>query len=81
MATVTLSQFRQEQSTWLAHAQREPVTITSRGATARAVVVSPELFSRAMEALENQQDIKDAAAARMETGRISHADVTRELGF
>lgn len=43
-------------------------------------MVSPELFSRAMEALENQQDIRDAAAARKESGRISHADLTRELG-
>ncbi|MDL0403604.1 type II toxin-antitoxin system prevent-host-death family antitoxin [Corynebacterium lehmanniae] len=40
--TVTLSQFRSEQSHYLDAAQGEPVTISSRGPRRRAVVVSPD---------------------------------------
>ena len=78
---MTLSQFRNQQSDFIAAAQREPVVITSRGARRRAVVVSPEFFDRAMEALEDQLDSRGAAEARKEEGRLSHADVLRELGL
>ena len=81
MTSVTLSQFRNRQSDLIAAAQREPVVITSRGARRRAVVVSPEFFDRAMEALEDQLDSRGAAEARKEEGRLSHADVLRELGL
>lgn len=80
MTSVTLSQFRNQQSDYIAVAQREPVEITSRGAGRRAVVVSPEFFDRAMEALENQADIRGAAEARTEP-RVSHADVMAEFGL
>ena len=49
--TVTLSQFRSEQSHYLDAAQREPVTILSRGPRRRAVVVSPDFYDRAVQAL------------------------------
>ncbi len=81
MTSVTLSQFRSQQSDCIAAAQREPVEITSRGVGRRAVVVSPEFFDRAMQALEDQDDIRAAAAAREEEGRVSHEDLTRELGI
>lgn len=58
--------FRNQQSGYIAVAQREPVEITSRGAEHRAVVVSPEFFDRAMEAFENQADILAAKVARTE---------------
>lgn len=80
MTSVTLSQFRNHQSDYIAAAQREPVEITSRGAGRRAVVVSPEFYDRAVQALEDQLDIRAAAAARQEEGRVSHEELTRELG-
>lgn len=81
MTSVTLSQFRSRQSDCIAAAQREPVEITSRGAGRRAVVVSPEFFDRALQALEDQADIRRAAAARREEGRVSHEDLVREYGL
>ncbi|MGJ9402214.1 type II toxin-antitoxin system Phd/YefM family antitoxin [Arthrobacter sp. KK5.5] len=81
MTSVTLSQFRNQQSDYIAAAQREPVEITSRGAGRRAVVVSPEFFDRALQALEDQADIHGAAQARTEMGRVSHEELVRELGF
>ncbi|MPV50693.1 type II toxin-antitoxin system prevent-host-death family antitoxin [Pseudactinotalea sp. HY160] len=80
MNSVTLSQFRNRQSDYIAAAQRGPVEITSRGARRRAVVVSPEFFDRAIAALEDQADISAAAEARKES-RISHAEVMAEFGL
>ncbi len=78
--SVTLSQFRNRQSEYIAVAQREPVEIISRGVGRRAVVVSPEFFDRALQALEDQADILGAAEARSEAGRVSHAELERKLG-
>lgn len=79
MTSVTLSQFRRRQSDYIAAAQREPVEITSRGAGRRAVVVSPQFYDRAVQALEDQADIAAAAKARDEVGRVSHEELRREL--
>lgn len=77
MTSVTLSEFRARQSDYIAAAQREPVEITSRGAGRRAVVVSADFFDRA---LEDQADVRAAAAARNESDpRVSHADVMTEF--
>lgn len=81
MTSVTLSDFRSRQADLIAAAQREPVEITSRGAGRRAVVVSPEFYDRALQALEDQADIRAAAAAREETERVSHEDLVAELGL
>lgn len=81
MTSVTLSQFRSQQSECIAAAQREPVEITSRGVGRRAVVVSPEFFDRALKALEDQADIRGAAEARNEVGRVSHEELMSELGL
>ena len=81
MISVTLSQFRNRQSDYIAVAQREPVEITSRGAGRRAVVVSAEFYDRAVQALEDQADIRGAAEARDEEGRVSHENLLRELGL
>lgn len=80
MTSVTLSQFRNQQSDYIAAAQREPVEITSRGAGRRAVVVSPEFYDRAIQALEDQADIQAAAAARKEP-RIPFHELIDELGL
>ncbi|MDO5494122.1 MAG: type II toxin-antitoxin system Phd/YefM family antitoxin [bacterium] len=81
MTSVTLSQFRSQQSDYIAAAQRAPVEITSRGAGRRAVVVSPEFYDRAVQALEDLADIRAAAEARSEVGRITHEELRRELGL
>lgn len=51
----------------------------SGGAERRAVFLSPELFDRAIEALEDQRDL--AAAREAEGDLVSHAEVLRELGL
>jgi len=81
MISVTLSQFRSQQSDYIAIAQREPVEITSRGAGRRAVVVSPEFYDRAVRALEDQADIRAAVEARSEVGRAAHEELKRERGL
>jgi prevent-host-death family protein len=81
MTFVTLSQFRSQQSGYIAAAQREPVEITSRGAGRRAVVVSPEFYDRAVRAPEDQADIHAAVEVRSEVGRVSHEELMRELGL
>ncbi|HJA39882.1 MAG TPA: type II toxin-antitoxin system Phd/YefM family antitoxin [Candidatus Brevibacterium intestinigallinarum] len=80
MTSITLSQFRARQSDYIAAAQREPVEITSRGVGRRAVVVSPDFYDRAVQALADQADIRAAAEARNETDpRTPHADVMAEF--
>lgn len=81
MVTTTLSNFRANQSEVLDAAQRAPVEILSRGSRRRAVVVSPEFFDRALQALEDQADVRGAAEARREDGSISHEDLIAELGL
>lgn len=80
MLSVTLSQFRNKQSDYIAAAQHEPVEITSRGTGRRAVIVSPEFYDRAMQALEDQADIRAAAEARAEGDRVAHEELVREIG-
>ena len=48
---------------------------------AGAAVVSPEFFDRALQALEDQADVRGAADARREDGSISHEDLMAELGL
>lgn len=67
MMSVSLSQLRKRQSDYIAAAQREPVEITSRGTNRRAVLVSPGFFDRAVQAMEDQADIRAAAQARTES--------------
>lgn len=81
MTSVSMSQFRSHQSELVASVHAEPVTLTSRGAGRRAVVVSPEFFDRALEALEDKVDADAAAAARQEGGSISHRELMDELGL
>ena len=79
MTSVTLSQFRSQQSDYIAAAQREPVEITSRGVGRRAVLVSPEFYDRAVRALEDQADVQAAAEARTEP-RMDFEELVTELG-
>ena len=49
--------------------------------TGDAVVVSPGFFDRALQALEDQADVRGAAEARREQGGISHEELMAELGL
>lgn len=80
MTGVTLSEFRQNQSSLIARAQREPIELMSRGAQRRAVIVSPEFFDRAVAALEELEDVRAAARARSEE-TVTHDDLMAELGL
>lgn len=78
---VTTSEFRNEQSRYLDAAQREPVLILSRGSRRRAVVVSPDFFDRAIEALEDMEDIRAAAAARLDDEVVTLEELKAEFGL
>lgn len=54
MTTLSSARFRAHLSEHLERAQREPVTITSRGARRRAVLVSADFFDRASLALGDE---------------------------
>lgn len=80
MTTATLSEFRSQQADFIADVSREPIELTSRGTNRRAVVVSPEFYDAAIEALEDRADVLGAAKARSEE-RVSHEDLMAELGL
>ncbi|MGO4295871.1 type II toxin-antitoxin system prevent-host-death family antitoxin [Glutamicibacter sp. MCAF14] len=75
-----MSQFRNQQSDYIAAAQREPIEISSRGAGRRAVVVSPEFYDRALQALEDQADVRAAADARKEP-QSPFEDLMEKIGL
>lgn len=79
--SVTPSELRNEQSRYLKTAQREPVSIISRDTRRRAVVVSPDFYGRAVQALEDIEDVRAAAAARQEEDSISHEELKAEPGL
>jgi len=53
-ALVTTARFRAQLSEYLERANRQPITIASRGARARGVLVSREFFERACIALGDE---------------------------
>lgn len=77
---VTFSDFQNRQSRYLDAAEHEPVSILS-GGVRRAVVVSPEFFDRAIEALEDLEDIRTAAAAQLDGGEVPLEDLKAEFGL
>lgn len=78
---VTTSEFRKEQSRYLDAAQREPVSLLSRGSRRRAVVVSPDFFDRVIEALEDKEDIRAAEAARLDDEVMTQGELKAEFGL
>lgn len=80
-SAVSSDQARSHWSQTLDRVHREPVTITHRGRE-RAVIVNPEWFQRAVEAIKDIEDIEAARAARDDVGEsISHEELMRELGL
>jgi len=84
MTTIPATEARQKWAQTLQMAQREPVTITQHG-RASVVLLDAEVARRALEALEEAQDIADAKAAEAEmaTGGIpiSLEEIAKELGI
>jgi prevent-host-death family protein len=84
MRSIPATQARQKWAQTLDLALREPVTITQHG-RASIVMLDAEVARRALEALEDAQDIADAkeAEAEMEAGGIpiSLDDIAKELGI
>ena len=72
-AIVPITDLRLRQNEVLASVAEGPVVVTLFGRPA-AVMISPEEYDRMMAALEDLQDLADAAAARQESGSISLDD-------
>lgn len=77
---VTISDSQNGQSRYLDAAEREPVSILS-GGVRRAVVVSPEFFDRAIEVLEDLEDIRTAAAAQLDGDEVPLDELKAEFGL
>ncbi|NME89105.1 type II toxin-antitoxin system Phd/YefM family antitoxin [Corynebacterium stationis] len=77
---VTISDSQNGQSRYLDAAEHEPVSILS-GGVRRAVVVSPEFFDRAIEVLEDLEDIRTAAAARLDGDEVPLDELKAEFGL
>ncbi|BAU94475.1 hypothetical protein N24_0213 [Corynebacterium suranareeae] len=45
------------------------------------MVVSPGFYDRAIQAIEDMEDIRAAATARQEAEEVSHEDLKAELGL
>ena len=56
MSTATLSEFQQNQAAVIAAAQRGPVELVSAGARTHAVLISPEFYADALEALRERSE-------------------------
>lgn len=79
MTTVTLSQFRAHQSELINKARTEPVHILARGRTPQAVLVSPDFFTAAIEALEELEDIRATVQAREEGAFVDFDEAMKSL--
>ena len=84
MTTIPATEARQKWAQTLELAHREPVTITQHG-RASVVLLDAAMAKRALEALEDAQDVADAkvAEAEMASGgiAISLDDIAKELGI
>ena len=78
---VPVSEARADLATLIEKTGKHPVRITSHGKV-KAVIVNPAFYERAMEALEDLEDIKalDEALQNREPG-IPWEEVKKELGL
>lgn len=81
MATRNSNDARTQWAELIELVRTEPVHIERRGREV-AVLVSPAFFERAIEAIEDIEDVTAAHEAMAEDGpRISHEELMRELGL
>lgn len=81
MRSVAANDARTNWSVMLDQARIEPIEITRRGRPV-GVLVSPDFFERAVDALEDAEDLAAARAAKDSTEpTISHEELMRELGL
>lgn len=81
MSTYSVAQARQHLSDVIDRAAAEAVVIERRGVAA-AVVVSPQVYERMLEALEEVDDVAAFDAAMAEGGpNIPWEDVKADLGW
>lgn len=79
--TVTSNDARTKWSEMIDATRDEPVTITRRGRTV-AVLVKPEFFERALDALGDIEDIEEAAAAaKSDEPTFTLDEIRREFGI
>ncbi len=81
MTSFAANDARTNWSLILDQARIEPIEITRRGRPV-GVLVSPEFFKRAVEAIENAEDLAEARAEKESNEpMISHEELKRELGL
>ena len=81
MSDMTATDAREHFSDALAASHREPVFITRHGKRV-AALVAPDFYDRAVEALEDAEDIRAARAALAEDApSVSWEVVKAELGI
>lgn len=81
MMTVTANEARTRWADLIDLTRSEPVEITRRGKVV-AVLVKPEFFERALDALEELEDLLAVEEAESEIGDpVSLEEVKRELGL
>jgi prevent-host-death family protein len=81
MVTTSSNDARIHWAELLDNVRSEPVHINRRG-RAVAVLVDPDFYERALEALEDAEDLAAARAAREDNEPlVSHEDLRRELGI
>ncbi|MGD7003760.1 hypothetical protein [Corynebacterium halotolerans] len=71
---ITPTELRSEQSRYLDATRRESVTILSRGIGRRAILISPDFYDRAVQALKRIEDTRAAATAHQEADGVSSED-------
>lgn len=81
MSTVSVAEARNHLSEVIARSQQEAVFIERRGLRA-AVVVSPELYERMLEAMEDAADVAAFDEAMAEEGEnLPWDQVKKDLGW
>ena len=81
MSNISVADARKQLSDVIARAQSEAVFIERRGQRA-AVVVSPEMYERMLEALDDAEDVAAFDDAMAEEGpNVPWAQVKADLGW
>jgi prevent-host-death family protein len=81
MSTISVTEARGQLPEVVERSRTEAVLLEKRGALV-AVVVSPEFYQRALDALEDAEDVAAFDAAMAEEGRdLPWAQVKADLGW